>query len=119
MERLIKPDGPFLHHKLTHFQLQERDIGILNTYGFEVCFAYEINPWNAAQKKSYKTAIEYCKSNDVDFAKIVVHHFLETGGASVYLLGIQEKELVNTNLDTCLNGLTENETNALMHVKEK
>lgn len=120
---LFKPVVPDRHfHTFCHFQ--DKDLGIICASGVGLGLLTDKGPqpWHPAKKETKelcRKAAEYCRTNDVDLAKISVHYFLQLKEPATYLLGMQWKTLVEANLDVCLNGLNETELAALKHLKEK
>lgn len=79
-------------------------------------------PWHPANeetKELCRQAAEYCKNNDVNFAKIAVYFFVQLSEPATFLLGMQTKALVDANLDACLNELSKKESEVLLYLQKK
>lgn len=78
-------------------------------------------PWHPAHddtKLLCKQASDYCIKNNVELGKLAVYYALKLKGPTTFLIGMQSINLLNMNLETYYNGLTDKEHDILNQITE-
>ncbi|KAF5277695.1 hypothetical protein FQR65_LT03675 [Abscondita terminalis] len=101
---------------------QEKNLGIINAAG--LCLGLLTNggpqPWHPASESVQNIcseAREYCKSQQVELAKLAMHYCYQQSGPHTNLVGMNTVELVDSNLDVLFNGLTKHEEMVFSHIQ--
>ncbi|KAK4880367.1 hypothetical protein RN001_008513 [Aquatica leii] len=101
---------------------QSKNLGIINAAGH--CLGLLTNggpqPWHPATEKIKSVcaeAQEYCKSQQVELAKLAMHYCFQQPGPHTNLVGMNSVHLVDSNLDVLYNGLNKKEEEVLKYVQ--
>ncbi|KAJ9573803.1 hypothetical protein L9F63_008840 [Diploptera punctata] len=103
---------------------QSRDIGVVNAAGVAMGLLSNsgVHPWHPAPENIKKVCAEagkYCQDNGVELARLALNYTFQQPGYATHLIGMNCKEVLHSNLDLLLNGVTEKETDVLQHVQKK
>lgn len=77
------------------------------------------HPAHDETKEQGRQAAEYCKERGIELGKLALYYSSQLKGPATFLVGMQTKNLLEINLDTFYNGLTEPEHAALEYILEK
>ncbi|KAL1493976.1 hypothetical protein ABEB36_009654 [Hypothenemus hampei] len=102
--------------------LKRKNIGIINAAVNSMGLLTNKGPpdWHPAMetvKQICKEASEYCKRENVELGKLAVYNGLENPDTDTVLIGMNNRKLLNYNLEALRNGLNEQEANAYNKVK--
>ncbi|XP_011498940.1 PREDICTED: L-galactose dehydrogenase-like [Ceratosolen solmsi marchali] len=103
---------------------KERNVGIISAAAscMGLLSSREVPVWHPADddvKKICKEAGQYCKDNNVELAKLAIWHSLQCTDIDTHLVGMQNCQELNINVDVTINGITEKEKDHIDHIKEK
>ncbi|CAB3361680.1 Hypothetical predicted protein [Cloeon dipterum] len=101
---------------------QSRKMGIISAAGTSMSLLTNKGPfaWHPAHqdlKDACANAVEICKKEGIELARLAVFHSMSVEGPATHLLGINCKEVLEHNLDVCINGLTPKELEVLAQIK--
>ncbi|EDV41995.2 uncharacterized protein Dana_GF17755 [Drosophila ananassae] len=65
-----------------------------------------------------KRGSEICRQRGVELGKLAMYYTMQLDGAATFLIGIPNRQLLRINLDAVLNGLTSNEQEVLIYLRE-
>ncbi|KAH8369241.1 hypothetical protein KR009_005196 [Drosophila setifemur] len=65
-----------------------------------------------------KRGAEICRQRNVELGKLAMYYSMQLEGASTFLIGIPNRELLQINLDAVLDGLTPHEQEVLQYLRE-
>lgn len=74
--------------------------------------------WHIASEDIHqqgRLAGEYCKKHGVELGKLAIWYAAQLKGPATFLVGMSTQEIVNINLDSFNNGLTQKEHEVLEH----
>lgn len=103
---------------------REQNLGIINASSHCSGMLRNAGPpkWHLASpevKALAAEAADICKANRIELGKIAMYHALQLDGVDTHLIGMETIKLLDLNLDTYLNGLTENEHEIYKMLMEK
>lgn len=104
--------------------LQEKSVGIINASILSMGLLTERGPssWHPASdeiRQTCKDAVEYCKKQDVEIAKIATHYSLQLPGVHTTLIGTASLKNLDTNLRVLKEGVTTKEQRVSEEIVEK
>lgn len=89
-------------------------LGILTNRG-----PFDWHPAREETKKQGLLAGEYCKKQGVELGKLAIWYTAQLKGPATYLVGMPTTEIVNINLDSFNNGLSQKEHDILDYCLKK
>lgn len=97
---------------------QEHQLGIVCAAGhaMRLLTNFGPEPWHPASdeiKALCNKARNVCIENGIDLAKLAMHHFLQFKGPATFLVGMENRKYLHTNLEAFYCGLTEKEATIL------
>jgi len=75
--------------------------------------------WHAAPtpiRQACTQAINYCNDRNVNIAKLSVYYALQHKGIDTHLIGMEDENALNANLDVMVNGLNDREKEVLNEI---
>ncbi|XP_066257365.1 uncharacterized protein [Euwallacea similis] len=102
--------------------LRSKNVGIINAAVNSMGLLTNNGPpsWHPADKdikQTCKAASEYCKANNVELGKLAVYEGLQKASvADTILIGMNNRTLLNYNLDVLNNGINEQELSVYREV---
>lgn len=78
--------------------------------------------WHVADDKTKelgRSAGEYCKKQGIELGKLAIWFAAQLEGPATFLVGMSTREIVNINLDSFNNGLTQKEREVLDYCMQK
>ncbi|KAJ3656567.1 hypothetical protein Zmor_015637 [Zophobas morio] len=101
---------------------QSKNVAIINAAPHCVGMLSSSGPpeWQRASqdiKDLCAEAREYCKKNDVEIGRLALYYALAQEGPHTILVGMNNTDILNINMDVMYNGLTDKEKKVYEHVK--
>lgn len=78
--------------------------------------------WHVAHdetKKQGRACAAYCEKHGVELGKLAIWYCMQLKGPATFLVGIPSNEILQINLDSFFNGLTQKESDVLKYCLEK
>lgn len=93
---------------------KSHNIGVINAsvHGMGLLTNDGPQPWHPASehlKKTCEKAADYCKENGVELGRLALYFGLKQNGPDTILTGVNNRVLLQSNLDVVQNGLQEKE----------
>ncbi|XP_048506153.1 uncharacterized protein LOC105691574 isoform X3 [Athalia rosae] len=103
---------------------KKQGIGIINAAVTAMGLLTNSGPplWHPADANIKELCLQvttYCKERDVQLGKLAVWYSMQFDDVATNLIGMQSIEMLNTNLDVMLNGITQSEKQVLSEIEEK
>ncbi|KAG4077491.1 hypothetical protein HA402_002918 [Bradysia odoriphaga] len=98
----------FHDHKLGVICAAGHSMGLLTNSGPQ-----NWHPASDEIKSICKEASDICQEKGIELGKLAMHFFIQLDGVTTFLVGMQNSQLLNMNLDVYYNGLTEKEEEIL------
>lgn len=79
-------------------------------------------PWHPGSPELLemgKRGSEVCQQRGVELGKLAMYYTIQLDEAATFLIGIPNRQLLRINLDAVLNGLTSEEHEVLIYLREK
>lgn len=79
-------------------------------------------PWHPAHDETEeqgRQAAEYCKHRGIELGKLSIYYAMQLKGPATFLVGFQNQQQLQSNLDAFYHGLTETEHAALEYILKK
>jgi len=103
---------------------KSKGIGVIDAAGVGMGL-YTTNPlpdWHPAGSEIRQTceqAAAYCQDRKVNFTKLAIYFNLSQPGPSTHLISCAQTDILEQNLDVCLNGLSATENQVLEDIQNK
>ncbi|CAD7092805.1 unnamed protein product [Hermetia illucens] len=104
----------FKEQKVTLICAAVHAIGLLTNQG-----ALPTHPASQELKDVCLKAAELCKANGVELGKLAMYYALQLEGPAIFLVGVQNRKQLDSNVDALLNGLSDEEKKCLKVLKEE
>lgn len=88
--------------------------GVLTNQG-----AFDWHVGGEETKKQGRLAGEYCKKQGIELGKLAIWYTAQLDGPATFLVGMATREIVNINLDSFNNGLSQKERDTLDYCLKK
>ncbi|KDR24485.1 L-galactose dehydrogenase-like isoform X2 [Zootermopsis nevadensis] len=100
---------------------QSKGLGIIHAAGVSMGLLSNGGPmpWHPAPdnlKKVCAAAGQYCKERGVELARLALHYTMGQPGIATHLVGMNSREILNSNLDILNNGLSDLEKTVLQEI---
>ena len=101
---------------------RDHQLGIINAaiHGMGLLTPHDIPQWHPVQnelKVACKKAVDYCSANKIDIGRLASGNALQSIHCDTVLVGMNIRKVLQANLDVLINGLTNDEWDAIEHIK--
>lgn len=101
----------------------EQNLGVICAAGHALGLLtnYPPQPWHPASdeiKGICQKAVNICKEANVDLGKLAMYYFMQLEEPATFLTGMQTRKLLDINLKSYFEGLTQHEEEVLKQLKE-
>ncbi|XP_057317852.1 uncharacterized protein LOC130662908 [Microplitis mediator] len=101
---------------------KEHNIGVINAAAVSMRLLTNERPpeWHPASdevKNQCSEAAKYCKSNEVDLARLAVWYSMQCNDITTNLIGIQNMKQLKVNIDVANNGISDKEKQLLENIQ--
>ncbi|XP_067005452.2 uncharacterized protein [Anabrus simplex] len=103
---------------------QSKGVGVIGAAGVAMGLLTNGGPssWHLASnevKELCAAAANYCKERNVELGRLAMYHTLSQHGPAMHLVGMNNQEIVQSNLDILQNGINDLEKQTLQEVKTR
>ncbi|XP_067006585.1 uncharacterized protein [Anabrus simplex] len=103
---------------------QSKGVGVIEAAGPAMGLLTNGGPpdWHPASnelKEICAAAANFCKEQNVELGRLAMYHTLAQKGPAMHLVGMNNRELVRSNLDILQNGINDLEKQTLQEVKTR
>ncbi|XP_065217954.1 uncharacterized protein LOC135843846 [Planococcus citri] len=105
-------------------KFQSKNVAVINAGCIGMRLLSNCGPpaWHPASqqlKDICHSAAVHCRNNDVELGKLALHHSLKQPGSCTCLVGVNDPEILQSNLNLLRYGLNEKENLVLQYIEEK